>query len=127
MPFLKEHHHTLLVTLFLIGALLVAGSFEARLPDSAIAASTPGQQSAQRDAVYYYNLGQPDTHNIAAIVKVNYTGEVREQNSGTLIKSDTKLKPEDKVTFELIAEGSYLMTGSWVDSPPAPWVGDDFL
>ena len=125
MTFFKEHHHTLLVTLFLIGALLVAGSFEARLPDSAIAATTPGSQSVQKNAVWRFDSqGQL---NDAAMTQVNYTGEVRDKNTGALITSDTKLKPGDQVTLDIFANSSYFTTGLWLDSPPAPWVGDDFL
>ena len=85
MQIFKEHHHTLLVTLFLIGALLVAGSFEARFPDTATAASTPGQQSVTKTAIW--NSNTAGVHNT-----VIYTGEVR--RGGALVKSDDVLSRE---------------------------------
>ena len=121
MNLIKEHHHALLVTLFLIGALFVAGSFGAYLPDFAEAVSTPGQQSVQKNAVWNFNYGQPDSYDAAAMTQVTYTGEVRDKSTGALLTSNTKFKPGDQVTLDIIANASYFVTGAWNDSPPAPW------
>ena len=113
MNLIKEHHHTLLVTLFLLGALLVAGSFEARLPDTATAASTPGQQSVTKSAIW--NSSSAGVHN-----NVIYTGEIR--RGGALIKSDDVLKPGDKLSVKFVENASFFLDGSFNDSPPSPCI-----
>src|SRR3989344_5495240 len=123
MTFLKEHHHTLLVTLFLIGALFVAGSFEARLPDSAIAATTPGSQSTVLSFEKGVCSGGEENESCTTPhLDVIYTGELRTPN-GNLTASDTKLKPGDQVSLKIIENASFFAAGGSYDSPPAPWIG----
>lgn len=128
MNLIREHHHTLLVTLFLIGTLLVAGSFEARLPDSAIAATTPGQQSANESSQFVVDCTSPGCSLFAeSISTVTYTGEVRRKDTGALLVSSDKLKPGDQVDLTVFMNGGYNNLGNWGDSPPMPWVDDIFI
>lgn len=126
MQTFKEHHHTLLVTLFLIGVLLVAGSFEARLPDVATAATTLGQQSALVSTQWYvthqYSAYGAFTTGLNRNLSVTFTGEIRK--GGNLITSDTVLRLGDTVSLTLIETASYVAIGSAWDTPPALWAGN---
>ncbi|MDP3934999.1 MAG: hypothetical protein Q8Q46_02180, partial [Candidatus Giovannonibacteria bacterium] len=124
MQIFKEHHHTLLVTLFLIGALFVAGSFEARLPDTVIAASTPGQQVATLSASWGQEwVGQVVRYDLDRFLSVNFIGETRTAD-GNLTTTATVLKPGDTISFKLTENASYFVTGGMFGSPPAPWVAN---
>jgi len=115
----KSHIHTFFTALLLLGTLLVLGSFSSEAPKPAIAASTPGQQTAPTILVHLSNgLGIFGTGLLRDIF-VAYSGETRQ--SGALTTGVTVLNPGDAIQLKLIANASYVYLGNFMDTPPASW------
>src|SRR3989338_2134974 len=113
---LKEHGHKFLVILFLIGALFV------HLPDSAIAATTPGQQSTSMS----FNLNRCNIWSskcTTAYMTALYSGETR-TSDGNLITTGTVLQHGDNIRLTITENVFYTAAGGYYDTPPSFWLYD---